>query len=114
MIKFDKKDPLTPAMTIQDQEEADQYLKDYAFDIYVSDKNISKSQSEKIAKDNLGYFAGSYNDETRERVERLFDTKHPILGTLEESKNLTPSQIFNLGLNVAMSNVSQVLNKKEK
>ncbi len=31
---------------------------------------------------NLGYFAGYYDSETRERVERLFKCSHPVFGAI--------------------------------
>ena len=91
MTKFnpDGKESLTygeclgPAMKITDQADADQYFADYAAFIQ---KHLDSSPrqdgktAEQIAKINLGYFAGYYDQETRVRVERLFCCAHPIFG----------------------------------
>jgi len=74
---------LHPAMKITDADDAAQYLRDYvAFIQGFLDKKPRQDgmTAEQIAKTNLGYFAGYYDDETRERVELLFACKHPIFG----------------------------------
>lgn len=74
---------LGPAMEIQDEADAKQYLAEYVAFIQ---KDLDKKPrndgmtAEKIAKVNLGYFAGYYDFETMERVNRLFMTCHPIFG----------------------------------
>ncbi len=72
---------LEPAMKIIEQADADQYLKAY---IEFQEKNMQeatgKHTAEEICKVNLGYFAGYYNEETMQRVKRLFNCKHPIFG----------------------------------
>lgn len=88
-IKFNpkKKDNLTygealgPAMEITDEKEAEQYLKDY---IEWQSKRMTEATGEntpeEICKTNLVYYAGYYNTETMERVNRLFQTTHPVFG----------------------------------
>lgn len=69
-----------PAMTITDQAEADAY-----FDRCVRHTmRFGKSEEEaaRIERINLGYFAGYYSLETRERVERLFLCEHPVFGKI--------------------------------
>ena len=48
-----------------------------------------------IAKINLGYFAGYYNSEIQQRVNKLFCTTHPIFG----STCPTSEEAFNMGKN---------------
>lgn len=74
---------LDPAMTITDQNDADQYFKDYVE--WTANNNADASGKytpEEVCKINLGYYAGYYGNEVRERVERLFITAHPIFGNI--------------------------------
>lgn len=76
---------LGPAMKITDQADADQYFHDYAAFIQRHLKVEPRRDdmtAEQIAKTNLGYYAGYYDSETRERVERLFTCSHPIFGKI--------------------------------
>lgn len=74
---------LRPAMEITDANDAKQY-----FDSYVAfiQKHLDKDPrsdgmtAEQIAKVNIGYFAGYYDNETRGRVERVFGCFHPVFG----------------------------------
>ena len=74
---------LDPAMKITDENDAKQYL-----DAYVSyiqkhldkePRNDNKTALE-IAKMNIGYYAGYYDNETSKRVNKLFCCSHPIFG----------------------------------
>ena len=73
---------LEPAMEITESEDAQQYLTEYTkhiqkyLDIEPNEENLT---AEEIAKVNIGYFAGYYNDKTRARAEKLFSCSHPIL-----------------------------------
>jgi hypothetical protein len=84
-----------PAMKITDQAEADAYFEQCV------KHNMSLGQSREEAEDvnrqNLGYWAGYYDDATRRRVERLFLCKHPIFGAIADGKP-TPEEAFNMGL----------------
>jgi len=107
MTKFnpENKDILTygeclgPAMQITDIADAKQY-----FDAYIAYLQKFSAEfeggktAEQIAKINLGYYAGYYSDETRERVERLFDCSHPYFGKIVAYK-VTPEEAFDIGYN---------------
>lgn len=93
---------LDPAMKITDQTDANQYLDDY---VKFIGKNIDPNYnmtSIQIAKSNLGYYAGYYDNKTRERVEKLFICKHPIFGSIAENGTPTPEEAFNLGIKIAL------------
>lgn len=76
-------DKYGPAMEIAEQSEADEY-----FDACVTHSmeafGHSREEAEKIERMNLGYYAGYYSSETRERVERLFRCAHPVFGAITE------------------------------
>jgi hypothetical protein len=93
-------DCLSPAMKITDPEDAHQYFTEYVkhiqkyLDIDSSDNNMT---AEDIAKLNLGYFAGYYDNETRKRVEKLFMCAHPIFGSIKNNGAPTPEEAFKMG-----------------
>lgn len=76
---------LGPAMTITNETDAAQYLADYVAFIQKhldnEPRNDGKTAAD-VARINLGYYAGYYGNETRERVERLFKCSHPIFGSI--------------------------------
>jgi hypothetical protein len=85
-----------PAMKITDQAEADKY-----FEFCVQHAMITEPNRElAIAKErkNLAYYAGYYDDETRERVERLFHCEHPFFGSIAEKGPPSPAEAFRMGL----------------
>ena len=102
MVKFDARKNILPiAMEITDPEEARLYLKGY---IKYIQKAINKDPSRKgenaesIAKRNIGYFAGYYDNKVRERVERLYNCAHPIFGSIKEAGPPGPEMAFEMGL----------------
>lgn len=91
-------DCLEPAMKITDKKDADQYLKDYIK--YIDSFQEKDASSESIAKSNLGYYAGYYSNEVRERVEKLFCCSHPVFGSIKENGIPTPQEAFDMGKNM--------------
>lgn len=94
MIKFNPEnkniltygEALSPIVEIKTEEEARQYLHDYAVFIqkYLDKKPDPKGRTAiQIAKINIGYFSGYYDSETNKRVQELFNTAHPIFGRTE-------------------------------
>ena len=84
-----------PAMKIQTKREARRYLRRLI--AYAMAHGQTAAEAERIQKSNLGYFAGYYDEETRARVERLFDCKHPIFGAIAENGQPTFEQAFSAG-----------------
>lgn len=115
MIKFNPKnhrelttsDCLDQAMKIKDQKEADQYLKDY-IEYMMDNTKMTKEECDRIlagdimtfeaiAKYNIGYWAGYQDEETRARIEKLFDCEHPMFGKISELGIPTPEEAFECG-----------------
>lgn len=67
-----------PAMEMTDQAEADAYFQKLVEHAMRFGK--TREDAEQQERGNLGYYAGYYGSETRERVERLFCCAHPIFG----------------------------------
>lgn len=92
---------LSPAMEITNEAEAYNYLQAYiAFtENRCKEDNVDTEgkTAEEICKINLGYFAGYYDSETRERVERLFSCAHPVFGSIEANGSPTPQEAFRKG-----------------
>jgi hypothetical protein len=91
---------LGPAMEIKEQEDANQYLKDYVVFIQKAlDKEPREDEmtAEQIAKVNLGYYAGYYDSITRATVENLFMCSHPVFGSIAKEGSPTAEEAFELG-----------------
>ena len=89
-------DKYRPAMSMTDPEQAEAYFEECVAHYMSFGK--SREEAESIERQNLGYFAGYYDDETRERVERLFKCAHPIFGKISENGAPTPEQAFSMGI----------------
>lgn len=76
---------LGPAMEISNQKDADEYL-EALIEYYMRDGTKSKNECRELALNNLGYFAGYYDQETANRVKKLFGALHPIFGSNYFSK----------------------------
>jgi len=85
-----------PAMKIETQEEANEYLERCVR--HNMNFGNTREEAESIEKSNLGYYAGYYDDETRRRVERLFKCAHPVFGSIEEKGPPTLREAFELGM----------------
>ncbi len=95
---------LGPAMQITDQEDADQYLDAYVDFLYQrrlrEGKQSQMNTLRALAKTNLGYYAGYYDSETRERVERLFKCQHPVFGSIADNGAPTTEQALEAGIDL--------------
>jgi len=81
-----------PAMMITDRAEAGRYFGDLVRRAMSSGHSAKKARQ--IVRDNLGYYAGYYGNETRERVERLFNCEHPIFGPIAKNGPPDPTKAF--------------------
>lgn len=75
---------LNPAMEITDQADADQYFEAMVIHHMKHQKVPLRSKAVETCRCNLAYYAGYYNNETRERVERLFVAAHPVFGKIAD------------------------------
>jgi len=88
-----------PAMEITDPKEAEEYFE--AVIVYHMERyDQSREEATRIQRSNFGYFAGYYDHETRERVERLFCCTHPIFGAASNGAP-TPEEAFEMGAAMA-------------
>jgi hypothetical protein len=88
-----------PAMKLETQQEADDYfvlLVEHC--LRCNPPDFRREEAEKIERSNLGYWAGYFSNETRERVERLFKCEHPVFGAIATNGPPTAEQAFKLGL----------------
>lgn len=106
MAKFPeyKDSPLTygeilrPAMEITDEEEAGRYFEDMVKYHQHFSPELTLERVVEIARSNIGYYAGYYNEETRRRVAKLFSAFHPIFG---DNFSPTPEEAFAAGMAAA-------------
>lgn len=92
-------DKYGPAMEIQDQAEASAYFERCVE--HTMSFGTAREEAERIERANLGYYAGYYNNETRQRVELLFGCAHPIFGAIAKVGAPTPEEAFQAGLDRA-------------
>jgi len=88
-------DKYGPAMEIMDQKEADAYFEKCVAHTMTFGK--TRKEAESIERQNLGYYAGYYSDETRVRVEKLYKCSHPIFGSIAENGPPTMDEAFESG-----------------
>ena len=91
-------DKYKPAMKIVTREEADAYFERLVQHTMSFDN--TREEAEEIERQNLGYWAGYYDNKTRLRVEDLFRCKHPVFGQASEGVP-TPEEAFEAGVQMA-------------
>jgi hypothetical protein len=87
------------AMEIQTQEEADACFEALVAEA-MTKAETDRAEAERRVRFALGYFAGYYGHEVRERVERLFRCEHPIFGPVANGVP-SPDEIFRLGMSLS-------------
>lgn len=93
-------DKYGPAMELTEQVAADAYFErcvEHQMRVGKSDRTTAEG----IERQNLGYYAGYYDDETRRRVERLFKCSHPVFGAIEAVGAPTPEEALQAGRDLA-------------
>ena len=93
-------DKYGPAMAITDQAEADAYFQQCVAHTMAFGKR--QEEAEGIERGNLGYYAGYYSSETRERIERLFNCAHPIFGAIAVRGEPTAAEALEAGRKLAL------------
>ena len=91
-----------PAMEITGQTAADAYF-ERLVESYVANWGKPREEAESVIRTNLGYYAGYYSQETRERVERLYRCAHPIFGAIATNPPPTAEQAFRTGLAIGQA-----------
>lgn len=98
-------DKYGPAMTMTDQAEADAYFERLVQ--HGMEWGNERAEAERIERSNLGYYAGYFSHETRERVERLFRCAHPVFGSAAENGAPSPDQALKAGLEMGRRSASR-------
>ncbi len=86
------------AMEITTQAEADAYFEELVKHNQSVQPDLPREKAEEIERSNLGYYAGYYGSETRERVERLFRCEHPVFGAIAKNGQPTSEEAFEAGI----------------
>lgn len=82
------------ALQITDQVEAGLYLQ-FLVGVSIA-SGLTPREADHLERENLAYCAAYYDDETRERVERLYRCKHPVFGAIADTR--PPDDAFEAGL----------------
>jgi len=85
----------SPAMEIRSKAEANAYFEKCVRHTMSFGK--SRDEAELIERDNLGYYAGYYDHDTRIRVETLFQCQHPIFGRASDGEP-SAEDAFQMGM----------------
>lgn len=93
-------DKYDPAMKITDQAEADSYF-ERCVEHTMRVRPCEREEAERIERANLGYYAGYYSHDTRQRVEDLFKCAHPIFGAIAKVGAPTTDEAMQAGLDLA-------------
>lgn len=88
---------LGPAMEITDPDHARSYFDALVRFHLARGHCSSREQAEVLVRQNLGYYAGYYSHEARERVERLFSCEHPVFGKASAGSP-TPEEALHAGM----------------
>jgi hypothetical protein len=72
-------------MKITSPEEARSHFEDLVHRRMRADL-CNRRRAKLVERQNLGYFAGDYDDETAKRVRRLFGSPHPVFGELDPTE----------------------------
>lgn len=100
-----------PAMAMESREEAAAYFEECVLDC-MSNSGSSRAEAEVIERQNLAYWAGYYDHETRCRVERLFQCEHPLLGPASAGP-LSPDEAFRAGVEFARGLADEIQPREE-
>ena len=92
-----------PAMAIRDAAEAADYF-GALVERHIRMTKHTREEAEEVERTNLGYYAGYYDQETRDRVLRLFNAPHPFFGT----EPATPERAFALGMELGRQAKAEV------
>jgi hypothetical protein len=101
---------LNPIFKITEKEDAMQYKRDYIAFIQkeLNEKpNEQGYTAEEIANKNIGYYAGYGSAKDRERIEDLFECKHPIFGSIKENGQPSVEDAFSIGIKKGLANRKQ-------
>jgi len=90
-------DKYHPAMKIKTKKEAQAYLGLLVQHNMSLAANRTQEEAIRIEKSNLGYFAGYYDAKTMNRVNKLFNTTHPVFGCAAPS----PEKALKIGMNLS-------------
>lgn len=88
---------LGPAMEIESKSDADAYFEILVL-AHMRMHETERAEAERKIRESIGYYAGYYDYDTRERVEKLFRCEHPVLGPIAFAKYLTPQEILERGI----------------
>ena len=82
----------------KDTYEAQEWFYEYVNCISM-DNSYSWDKSIEIAKSNLGYFAGYYNQEVCDIIYKTYQCSHPVFG--DKPFEISPEEAFKKGMELA-------------
>jgi hypothetical protein len=95
-----------PCAKITNSEDASKYFEELIE--HTMSFGHSRMEAIKIEKQNIAYFAGYFDHETRIRIEELFKCRHPILGKAVDYRP-TAEECLELGKKLANKEIRSEL-----
>lgn len=86
------------AMLCETQKQANALLEELTAEIIMESPALNAQVAEHAARQRIGYYAGHASHATRDRVERLFKTAHPIFGAIRYNGPPSAAQVAQLGI----------------
>jgi hypothetical protein len=86
------------AITVQTQDAADAMFEQLVQEAIRENDNMGRAEAIETVRDNLGYFAGYYDNGVRARVEKLYRCAHPVFGPIATTQPPTPKEALALGM----------------
>ncbi len=86
------------AMACESQELADELVRQLVSELLAECADMTYVAADYTVRQRIGYYAGHCSHETRDRVEQLFRTAHPIFGAIRYNGPPTIEQAAALGI----------------
>jgi hypothetical protein len=74
------------AIAVETQDAANVMFEQLVQEAMRENDNMGRAEAIDTVRDNLGYFAGYYDHDTRARVERLYQCEHPVFGPIATTR----------------------------
>lgn len=96
---------LEPIQFVNNKEQAQKFIEDYfnftkKVVIGTPEEGMSDEHYMGVVKSNIGYYAGYFDNDTRNKVHDLFEIEHPYL-----PRNVAPDEALRIGMTLAKNGI---------
>lgn len=94
-------DMMTAAAACATEEQAQELVRDEVDSMVAEQPLLLQEEARSLVMKNIGYLAGYFGREEAARILRLFGTRHPYFGAIEDWPR-TPEEMLEMGRKVAI------------